>query len=83
MAMHIGGQEIIHDVGKTHWTAQAQAMGISPKMLYNLISEMSERIQTHVEPAFARFDPISAGFRQNLSRLIKKQCKRNQMLLAQ
>ncbi len=83
MAMHIGGQEIIHDVGKTHWTAQAQAMGISPKMLTTLVSDLSEQIQTHIEPTFAKIDPISASFRQNLSRLIIKQCKRTQRLLSQ
>lgn len=80
MAMHIGDQEIIHDVTKAHWTAQAKAMGISPKMLTTLIADMSDRIQTQIESTFAKFIQIDESFRQNLSRLITKQCKRIEML---
>ncbi len=49
MAMSIGGEETIHNVSGPHWTAEAKAMGISPKMIYNQVNEMSEQMVSGIE----------------------------------
>ncbi len=81
MAMSIGKEEVIHNVNRTHWTAQAKAMGISPKMLLDSVAEMSEQIISDIESVFSDFDNINEGFHRRISLLIKKQCKRIQQLL--
>ena len=80
MAMSIGGEETIHNVSGPHWTAEAKAMGISPKMRYNQVNEISEQIVSGIGSVFANIDPISEGFRRRLSLLIARQCKRIQKL---
>lgn len=81
MAMTIGGEDVVHDVSKTHWHAQAQTMGVSPKLLSSVTNEMSERIVDRIEPLYADFNDINEGFRRRLSLIITKQCKRIQTLL--
>lgn len=81
MAMSVGGEEDVRNVSKAHWTAQAKAMGISPKMIYSQVAKMSEQIVSDTESVFAEIDQINDGFRRRLALLIKKQCKRIRKLL--
>ena len=81
MAMSIGGEEIVHNIRRSHWTAQAKAMGIGPKMIHTHVTEMSEQILSGIEVVFGNAEDVNEGFRRRLSLLIIKQCKRIQKRL--
>lgn len=78
LALAVGGERNPGIISREHWQAEAQACGIRPKFLLNLVKSMAEQLPEKLAMATEEFTSLYGGYPalQRIEQVVSRQCSR-------